>query len=261
MKPFIVEFLGTQGSGKTTLLPAVVSFLRENGIQAYTPTEAARPYARRTMMGRLVGSFAPASLREPLLWQVYYRMSMLSRLSFNRRNRWLIHFVQATQQARPSGAGVRERRVLFWFSHLCGMYTFLSACARENEALVFDDGFVHRAVHFNASLVETPDPENITSYLAHIPLPDLLIVPRVPLHVCVARVTSRGIWDHFRGRTQDELSRYLANSEYVVNLVVDELRKNGCSVIEVDNSDANMQKSIADLREKLRDMQLASRPS
>jgi hypothetical protein len=261
VKPFVVEFLGTQGSGKTTLLPTVVSFLRENGLQAYTPSEAARPYALRTMLGRLVGSFAPVSIHKPLLWQIYYRTSMLSRISFNRKNRLLVRFVQATQQARPSGAGVQERRILFWFSHLCGTYTFLSAHARENEALVFDDGFVHRAVHLNASFVETPDPENITRYLALIPLPDLLIVPRVPLHSCVARVTSRGIWDHFRGRTQDELSRYLANSEYVVNLAVHELRRSGCSVIEVDNSDADMQKNIADLREKLRNMQLTSRLS
>lgn len=258
LKPFVVEFLGTQGSGKTTLLPAVVSFLRENGIQAYTPTEAARPFSRRTIVGRLVGSLAPSSIRDPLLWRIYYRMSVFSRLSFGRRNRVLVHFVKTTQHARPLEARVNERRILFWFSHLCGTYTFLSTYGRENEALVYDDGFVHRSVHFNASTVETPDPENVIRYLAHIPMPDLLIVPRVPLSICVARVTSRGVWDHFRGRTQDELNHYLSNSENIVNLAVNELRKRRCAIIEVDNSNSNLNENIAGLLEQLRDMQSAS---
>lgn len=261
MKPFIVEFLGTQGSGKTTLLPTVISFLRENGINAYTPTEAARPFASRTLVGKLIGNVAPPSIRRLLLWQVYYRTSMLLRLSFNRRNRRLVNFVRTTQKARPPGAGVRERRVLFWFSHLCGTYTFLSGYARENEALVSDDGFVHRTVHFNASPIENPEPTNITRYLDLIPLPDLLIVPRVPLEICLARVMSRGIWDHFRGKTQDDLRRYLASSENVVDIVVDALCKKGPLIIEVDNSDSYAQTGAADLQNKLKTIQVRSHAS
>jgi thymidylate kinase len=257
VKPFVVEFLGTQGSGKTTLLPTVVSFLKDNGIQAYTPTEAARPFARRTSAGRLVERLAPPSIRPSLLWQVYYRTSMLMRRSFDRKNRELVRFVKTTQHARPTEAGVRERRILFWFEHLCGTYTFLSTYAREKEALVYDDGFVHRAVHLHASPVETPAREHILTYLNHIPLPNVLIIPRVPLAVCVERVTARGVWGHFRDKTQGELHRYLANSETVVNLVVDELRIRNCAIIEVDNNHTDVQKSAADLRQQLQTIQPA----
>jgi len=205
VSPLIIEFLGTQGSGKTTLMPAVVSFFREQGIRAQTVVDAARPYARRTLPGRLVDVLSPASIRDSLLWQIYYQMSTLYAAIFTHHNRQLVRFVYETQRARPLGAGVRERKVLFWFSRLCGSYTFLNKNAYENEALIFDDGFVHRTVHFNASSIETPQPEKIKDYLTRIPLPDLLIVLRVPLDVCVMRVTSRGIWKHFLGRTEDEL--------------------------------------------------------
>lgn len=261
MKPLVIEFLGTQGSGKTSLLPTVVAFFKEQGVQARTPTEAARPYAKRTWLGKIVSALSPSALREPLLWQVYYRMSMLARLEFNRKYRSLARFVLKTQRSRPNAASVKERRILFWFSHLTGIYTFLNRYACENEALVFDDGFVHRTVHLNASPVENPQKENIIEYLSQIPVPDLLIVPRVPLDVCMERVQRRGVWDHFRDKTQAELRDYMANSECIVNIAVNELERNGCAVVEIDNSDADVQKTITELREKLSQIRFAALPT
>ncbi|HAW51385.1 MAG TPA: hypothetical protein DCX54_03500 [Flavobacteriales bacterium] len=261
MKPLIVEFLGTQGSGKTTLLPMVVAFFREKGMQANSVTEAARLYAQRTLLGKLISIIAPGFIRDKLLWQVYYQKSVVARLIFNLKNRSLVSYINKTQRARPAGAGVRERRIRYWFSHLSGIYTFLKMHALKNEILVFDDGFVHRVVHLNASSIETPQRGNIVEYLSRIPLPILLIVPRVPLDECVNRVENRGIWKHFRDRTQDDLRQYLANSEYIVNIAVDELRAKGCLVIEVDNNHADVRETFAELGEKMKSMELFPLPS
>ena len=252
MKPLVIEFLGTQGSGKTTLLPVVVSLLREKGIRAQTVVEAARPFARRTIPGRIASLLGPASFQHRLLWQVYYQMSALYAASFKLQNRGLVKFVNETQQARPLDAGVHERRLLFWFFRLCGSYAFLLKYANENEAIVFDDGFMHRTVHLNASPVEIPQSNNIKTYLSKTPLPDLVIVPRVPLSVCVSRVKSRGLWKYFREKTEDELQLYLAHSENIVDFTVNELHSKGCLIIEVDNSDSDVQRPIDELREKIK---------
>lgn len=234
--PMIVEFLGTQGSGKTTLLPRVIEIFRDKRIEACTPVETARSYACRTVAGKVVGSLTPEPLRGKLLWQVYLLFSRLYRHKFAANNRELMELVSSSQRQRPDQIAIRERRILYWFFHLVGTYQFLTDHALPGEALVFDDGFVHRSVHLTASEIEPPDLSLVRSYLNLIPKPDLVIVPSVPLDVSLSRVVRRGVWKFFRDKSEDALKRYLKNSDLIVREAVSYMKSSEWNLIEVDNS-------------------------
>jgi len=247
----IVEFFGTPGAGKTTLMKAAREILEEEGLCAYSVVEAARPFAQRTFLGRAVNSLSPARFRRQLLWQVFYYTSLAHRLKFLGKHQELLKYVSDSQKRRPVEADLRSRRVLYWFHHLVGYYEFLNARAQAGEALIFDDGFVHRAVHLHASIVETPDPAQIRAYMDLIPQPDILIVPCTPLDVCEERIMQRGVWKHFRDKSQEELRQYLNNSSQVVNSAIEYIKSRGWNVIEVDNSTNNAEITYAQLRNKL----------
>lgn len=254
-KPLVIEFLGTPGAGKTTLLKAARTFFQDNGFQAYSVVDAARPLAQRTFPGKLVNRFSPASYRKQLLWQVFYYSSLINRRNFKRKHPRLIKYVTYSQPRRPAEAAVRERRVLYWFYHLIGYYEFLTKHVQPGEVLIWDDGFVHRAVHLHASRVETPDLGQVRAYLDLIPQPDLLIVPCTPIEICEERIMQRGIWEHFRNKSRAELKQYLTSANQVVIGTVNYVKAKGWTVIEVDNSSGNLAAAPEELQKKLMNME------
>jgi len=253
-KPLIIEFFGTPGAGKTTLVKAARELLKKQGIHAYSVMEAARPFAARTFLGRLVNRLSPIRYRRQLLWQVFNLTSLAYGLKFRREHRQLIKYVADSQKRRPAESGIRERRVLHWFHHLVGRYEFLSTYAQAGEALIFDDGFVHRAVHLHASAVEMPDPTQVRTYMDLIPQPDLVIVPCTPLEICEERITKRGIWKHFRNKGRGELKQFLISSNCAVNEATDYIKIKGWRVVEVDNGHNFLEITREELQNKLMNM-------
>jgi hypothetical protein len=244
----IVEFTATPGAGKTTLMAPAVDILREQGWHAYSVVEAARPFAGRTWIGKAINLLPPSELRHRLLWQVFYVSSFAYRLKFIARHPQLIQDVLHSQRARPASARVRERRTLHWFFHLAGCYEFLLAHSKQDEALIFDDGFVHRAVHLNASPVEEPNPERVRAYLELIPRPDLIIVPFAPLEVCRERVMERGVWDTSGSQKGWRSSLH---TQIGCEIALNYARDDQWTVIEVDNGTEDLLLTIKDLRTRL----------
>lgn len=250
-KVLTVEFLGTPGGGKTTLMKAARDIIQQRGFRAFSVVEAARPFAQRTLLGKLVNRLSPSRYRKQLLWQVFYYMSLAYRLKFLRTHNQLVRYVKSSQKRRPIEAAIRERRVLYWFRHLMGYYEFLATYGQSGEALIFDDGFVHRVVHLHASIVETPDLASIHAYLDQIPQPDVVIVPHASLEVCEERILQRGIWKHFRNKSREELQQYLVNSQRIVKATVDYLKVKGWRVVEVDNGSDDLTVTLEELQNKL----------
>ena len=251
----IVEFIGAPGSGKTTVLPMVIEALQERGIRARSVVEAARPYAQRTPLGQFVCRLAPPSLHGPLLWQVFYHQSSLFMLKFAVKHPRLIWQVLVSQKRRPIAAKTRQRRVLFWFFRLVGYYEFLTTHTRPNEALLFDEGFIHRVVQLNASHVEAPDSGQVFAYVDLLPRPDLVIHTQARSEVCEQRIYCRGIWEHFRSNRPAEVAQYVANAHLVVDLAVDHAKAKGWRVVEVDNGGDDLNALRAELRGKLMSLQ------
>lgn len=255
-RPAHIEFLGTPGSGKTTLLAALTDFLRERQFQPYTVIEAARPFALRTWPGRVINRLVPKPLRKPLLWQVFYFHSFISRMRFVKENSALIRQVTSYQRQRDKLAGSRERGVLFWFYRLSGYYEFLRPRIRNSEILLFDDGFVHRVVHLFASEVEIPDRDQIASYLELIPKPDLVIIPTTPLEICEQRVFNRGIWKHSQHKTPEQIRSYLSNAEQVVQITAEFLQNRGWPVLFLDNGERNINHAAQEMYRQLNNLEL-----
>ena len=247
----IIEFIGTPGAGKTTLMREAAKLLEERALRPRTVVDAARPFAERTAWGKVVRRLTPRSWHRPLLWQVFYVLSVLHRIKFCARHSALVRLVLGTQLRRPASANVRGRRVLHWFFRLTGAYEFLKTQARSGDVLLLDEGFLHRVVQTHASDAEVPDVSQVLAYVDLLPAPDLVIFVKTPRIVCEERIFHRGLWKHFQQKSREQVSRFLANAETVVELAVSRAKSNGWRVIEVDNGADNLAASTAVLRNKL----------
>jgi thymidylate kinase len=246
----IIEFIGGPGAGKTTLLPAVIEYLQQSDITGLSVVDAARPYAERTLVGKTVNFLAPGSLRRPLLWQVFYYYSLLYRLRFFAKHPKLIRQVSSTQKRRPIPA--RERQpILYWFFHTTGYYEFLSAHLRPNEALIFDEGFIHRVVQMNVSDIEMPNPDQVLAYVDLLPQPDLVIFVQSSPETCVNRIYSRGLRGRLLDKSREQITQFVANAHRVVNLAVEHAKTKGWNIIEVDNDRTDLTTSKAELGRQL----------
>lgn len=246
----VVEFISTPGAGKTTLLPAVKRFFASHGLRAWTILEAARPFARRAPLGRLVGAILPPAAQGPLLWQVFYQASRLKRAEFQRQHRELLDSVLRFQRTRPLSRADR-RHVLGWFLNLTGQYQFLTEHARPGEVLVLDEGFVHRVVQLFASETETARAADLRSYLGLIPVPSLVIHPRASLATCLQRVHRRGVWERFAGRGDEVVARFMDSAHAAVGLAVEQIHAQGWPMLAIDNEGIQPQEAARRLEQDL----------
>ncbi len=244
----IIEFIGPPGAGKTTFLSTVIDYFHERDLQAYTVVDAARPFAGRTVGGKLIRHLAPAEWQRPLLWRQFYLQSWFYRFKFMAHHPRLVREVFASQKQRPAEAGVRERKVLPWFFHLLGSYEFLKAQARRDEVLLFDEGFVHRVVQHFASAVETPQKAPVLAYLDLLPQPDLVIFVQAPWEVCERRIYNRGLWQRFQEKEPAEITQFVINAHQIVGWAVEHIKQRGWTMIEVDNGGDNLDVTRAALR-------------
>jgi hypothetical protein len=228
----IVEFVGAPGAGKTTLTSALLAILEERGIAASDVVGAARDHVRRTRVGHLIARRTPRGLGDLLLWQVFYVLGVVHAIRFGCERPRLVR--EALRSQLRLALPFRTRaHVLYWFIHLCGRYRFLGATTAEDEVLLLDDGFMHRAVHLFASPFDEPDAGRITTYLDRIPRPDLVVVAVAGWRESEARVRRRGVWKHARRLTDPELSRYLEHAQVVVDVTRRWAKERCLKVIEI----------------------------
>jgi deoxyadenosine/deoxycytidine kinase len=233
-RPFVVELVGTPGAGKTTVAADLTRHLEESGFAATSVRDAGRRHAARTPPGRFVQRGTRGRVRRALLWQVFYAYGVANAVAFAREEPALARWVWSTQRRRPIAPRMR-RHVLFWFAQLMGRRRFLVSTGTSREALVFDDGFVHRAVALHASHLEAPDPRTVARYVDLVPPPDALVHVVAPLDVCERRVHARGVWAHSRHLDREELRRSLEHAARAVDAAVARARELGWTVIEIDN--------------------------
>jgi hypothetical protein len=243
----IIEMVGAPGAGKTTLLAGIEGGCRAVGLTPVTVSAAARPFAARTIFGRLVRLTVPARLERQALWGVFRIETGWHTLRAMIDRPALTRHVLRSQRRRPAAADARGRRVVYWYLRTMGSRRFLLARARKGEVIVFDEGFVHRAVQLHSSVVESPTPEQIASYVAALPRPDLVVHVDASPDVCERRVQDRGVWARLDHRSPAEIRRFVQHAHETVALVRGELDRRGWAVIAVDNDAADPAVAIATL--------------
>lgn len=255
----IIEFIGTPGAGKTTLLPIVIDFFEDQACEAYTVVAASRPFASRTVWGKMVLGLAPLSWQQPLLWRVFYYLSVVSRLKFMVQHPRLIGRIVAGQIRRPAAADVRQRQVLPWFFRQIGYYAFLQFHAQPDEVLLFDEGFIHRVVQLHSSSVEKPNEAQVTAYVDLLPQPDLLIFVQAAPATCEKRIYGRGLWQRAQHKTAAEIAQFVDHAHQAVNLAVNQARRKNWTVIAVNNDGDDLTAVRANLRHQLAQIPLTHR--
>jgi hypothetical protein len=252
LTPVVVELVGAPGAGKTTFLPAALDACRTAGLRPYTIVGAGRAFAARTLAGRAANAVLPARLRDKALWAIFLGCRSIWAAAFAARRPQLAWYVLALAQDRPAAARARERRVLHWYVRLVGAYGFLTSRAREGEALVLDEGFIHRTVQLHSSTVEIPEAATIDAYVDLVPRPELLVHVRAPIDVCERRVRSRGVWDRFRSEDPSDLTRFVANAHRATTLIATAAEARGWRVVEIDNGEGDPAHVEAALRSRIR---------
>ena len=245
----IVEFIGAPGSGKTTFMPYFRDFLIEQGYSANAFLDAARPFARKTIPGRLANAIFPGKLGKFVLWQIFYVFTMMNRDKFAHKHQELIDTVLPYQANRPISTA-DKKHVLRWFIHLTGCYEFFNKYIEAREAVLFDEGFVHRVVQLFASENEEIDYEAIREYLKLIPRPDLVVFVNAPEKVSQNRVFSRGVWERFREKDEHDTVLFLHRAWEIVNFSVEYLREMDWNIVEIQNDSheiSSVQDSIPQL--------------
>ena len=246
----IIELAGAPGAGKTTMVPEVQEACRVAELTPYTTVEAARPFAARTLLGRTV-AILPKEARRAALWGVFRLHSAGHSVRFVLQRRSLVSLVFRSQPRRPAESDSRRRRVLYWWYRMAGAHQFVQAHGKSGEALILDEGFVHRAVQIFASAVERPEAAAVAAYVDLVPPPDLLIHVAAPADVCRHRV--RGAASG-RGCSTAVLLRSTGSSKTLTtrsSLPWQQRGSRGWQVIEVANGDLDSASAAAELRCRL----------
>lgn len=231
----VVELMGPPGAGKTTLVAAAVRGCADAGLRPYTVEQAARVFSARTLSGR-VANVLPAGLRSRALWLVFVVHRGLEAVMVLVTHPRLAALVLRSQWGRPAASDAGRRRVLRWWSRTAGAIGFLTRLGRPGEALVVDEGLLHRVVQLFTSTVEAPDPATIASYVALLPPTDVVVAVGAPPDLCRSRVRDRGGWDRLAHRGTDEIDRFVANAHGAADMAVAEAEARGVRVIHVDNA-------------------------
>ena len=246
----IVEFIGTPGAGKTTLVPVVSAYLNERGYQADAVLDAARPFAGRTFPGKVAKTILPRKLRNPVLWQIFYYSSYFRRKKFLRLHPTLMQTVRHHQAERPITQSDFDH-VMKWFVHLTGYYQFFSDLMQVDDAVVYDEGFVHRVVQLFASENEEPDFTLVANYLDLIPKPDLVVFTNTPVEICEERVIQRGVWERFQKKGPEATSTFISHASEVVNFSAGYLRDRQWNLVEVQNGEGGISAAEESLKLQL----------
>ncbi len=249
--PVVVEVVGTPGAGKTTLVAALVPLLEASGLHARGVADAAREVAGRGRVASVVVPRLPARVASIVLWRAFAVARLLHAGRYLATHPRLAALLWRTQRNRPEQADARRRKVLHWYLRMLGARCYLVRNARPGEALVLDEGVLHRVVQLFASPVERPDAAQISAYLDLVPPPDVLVAVRAPADVCFERVEARGRWEALAGRDAADVATFVDNAGHAVELAVADARRRGWVVVEIDNGAPTTEPALAALAAQL----------
>jgi thymidylate kinase len=237
-----VEFLGIPGSGKTTLASSVHSDIGASGTRAFTLAGAVSLGMKKGVGDRLI---------DPVMTHLPDRLlDRYSESGFIRSNALLVSLIDFMAaypravsaflegQARRSDFELSSDLVIRWFLQLVARYQLAASAMSRDDLLLLDEGFAQRAITGFAHRFSEADHNDLSSYLAASPRPDLLIHLAVGTDLAAERLAGRGepeatkrLWG-----TDTDPARFLADTARCADYVVEAARSAGWEVLEVDGS-------------------------
>lgn len=213
-----VEFTGLVGSGKSTLADAARELLSNAGTKAYSLREAELACFNRSWGGRTASRLSPKRMRAKLaqaLLRWFVRPAFASIFIF--RHPALISSVLRLMRGLahlPAG----HRWLIFQrFLAVAGAYQWIRPRLMENELVILDEGLVHRAINLMAWQTHELDPRIVENYFQRLPAVDFLFVVDTPVQESLARAQQRGLPARMRNKSQRVISRFMDNSEIILD--------------------------------------------
>ncbi len=203
----IVEIAGPVGAGKSSLVEPLTRALVERGAAART-LEHVAPQGR---VRRLLWSFAFA-VRHPRL------------------------LARATRAALAAPIPWWHRRIILGLALGVGGRLLAAASrAAEDEWVIVDEGLVHRAVNLFAWRHEVPR-QDVTRYLASVPLGEALVIVQSPAEVELERALSRGLPKRLVGKSPEEVRAFVSRAREVALFAAGVVEGRGGRVLHVEST-------------------------
>jgi thymidylate kinase len=98
-----------------------------------------------------------------------------------------------------------------------GAYQWIRPRLMENELVILDEGLIHRAINLMAWQIHELDPRIVENYFQRLPAVDFLFVVDTPVQESLARAQQRGLPARMRNKSQRVISRFMDNSEIILD--------------------------------------------
>jgi thymidylate kinase len=108
--------------------------------------------------------------------------------------------------------------------------------ANRKGWLVIDEGFCQRGVALFSHGYSGEDQPLLASYLASVPLPEVVVMVDTPPEVCRQRMDRRGWSERVRDLDEESQSRFLNSAAEVVRFIAAQLERTTTRVIWVDGT-------------------------
>lgn len=244
----VIELVGMVGSGKSTIARELPELLAKRGVTAYGGQQAIEICLDRSWFSPLTHRLLSDAHRMRLNRAVYRWLI---------RPVWVLLFVlihtRAVRRAfRASGSHSiprwHRRKLRQLFLHTAAAASFVRPRLRKEEAMILEEGIVHRAVNLFAW--GEIDHERIEAFLSDLPPTDLLVSVDAPLPVCLDRVAARGLPRRLEHQDGETIERFFDRAAAIIEIVEDWLGRSSIPTITVFNG-ASLEQALADLSEGL----------
>jgi Ser/Thr protein kinase RdoA (MazF antagonist)/ribose 1,5-bisphosphokinase PhnN len=228
----IAELVGPVGAGKSTLLRHLERALRERGVMTLPPALAVDRGLGRSAVGPLVrpllGRPGTAPVTRQLLVDLPYGLWTMVR-----RPRLGLSVARALLGS-PLPWWHRRLILRLWLE-VAGREAFVRSRLAPGEALVFDEGLVHRAVNLFA-WQPAATAGAVISYLTRAPRPDLVVVVAASPEVAAERIATRGLPKRLRGRDDVQVAEFLQRARQVLDTTETWLAASGVPMVRIENA-------------------------
>jgi thymidylate kinase len=235
----VVEFLGLPGAGKSTMRREVIASMKEAGQSAVDLPTAMLAAIRLHGADRLTRAVAivTRSGSSPAWRRAYARSTdrFTALTRFLAANPEVMEVVLATQRQRR-GRDLHQERVLSWILSLMANTQLVDKTAGRFDWLFIDEGFCQRAIALFVVGFDDEDELRLRSYVAAIPLPEILVVVEASPSVCEARLDELEWSERVTEMNRAERRDFLNTAARVVELVADEADRLGARVIRIDGT-------------------------
>ncbi len=246
----IIELTGPPGAGKSTVVKKLLELPQEDGLLLLSKQEALgvafRRHSRKIPLS--------AWLRRPL----WYSMMAWNIMAFLLKHFVILRIVLASQWGRPISWRLRLWLLKIILKQL-GQHRLLHRFLNPNEAVVIDGGAVHSNVTLFTSEKVPHSFHTLKRYVQCLPPPDLLIVLKVPLELCVMRVMNRkrSLPVRLQELSPELITSFVRHQAEAVAAAARIAQCCGWRVLVVDNT-GSLAEVLNQIRELLRNLEKAS---